>query len=79
MTQTKNRIRSLLKSQGLKKPHCGTWWNTTNRTWMRQEAEDDQAPWRAAFRGMARSAIRYLDTTVRRHKPVSHAGASPAT
>jgi transposase len=46
MTQTKNRIRSLLKSQGLKKPHRGTWWNTTNRTWMRQEAEGRDAPWR---------------------------------
>ena len=46
MTQTKNRIRSLLKSKGLKKAHRGTWWNTTNRTWMRQEAEGGDAPWR---------------------------------
>jgi transposase len=46
MTQTKNRIRSLLKSQDLKKAHRGTWWNTTNRTWMRQQADRDDAPWR---------------------------------
>jgi hypothetical protein len=46
MTQTKNRIRSLLKRQGLKKAHRGTWWNATNRTWMRQEAERGDAPWR---------------------------------
>jgi len=46
MTQTKNRIRSLLKSQGLKRSHRGTWWNTTNRTWMRQEAEHGDGLWR---------------------------------
>jgi len=46
MTQTKNRIRSLLKSQGLKRPHRGGWWNGTNRVWMRQEAERDGDPWR---------------------------------
>jgi transposase len=46
MTQTKNRIRSLLKSQGLKRSHRGGWWNGTNRAWMRQEAERDGAPWR---------------------------------
>ncbi len=45
MTQTKNRIRSLLKSQGLKKPHRGAWWSTATRTWMRQEAEHGDAPW----------------------------------
>ena len=33
MTQTKNRIRSLLKSQGLERPHRGGCWNGTNRAW----------------------------------------------
>jgi len=46
MTQTKNRIRSLLKSQGLKRPHRGGCWNGTNRAWMRQETERDGGPWR---------------------------------
>jgi len=44
--QTKNRIRSLLKSQGLKWPHRGGCWNGTNRAWMRQETERDGGPWR---------------------------------
>ena len=43
--QTKNRIRALLKSQGLSKPHRGGWWNTTNRTWMRQESEPEKTAW----------------------------------
>jgi len=46
MTQTKNRIRSVLKSQGLKRSDGGGWWNGTNRAWMRQEAEREGAPWR---------------------------------
>ena len=46
MTQTKNRIRSLLKSQGLKRSDRGGWWNGTNRAWMRQEAEREDIPWR---------------------------------
>jgi len=35
IVQVKNRIRALLKSQGLRKPHHqGNWWKAANRLWM---------------------------------------------
>jgi transposase len=35
IVQIKNRIRSLLKSRGYKKPtHTGSWWKPDNRRWM---------------------------------------------
>jgi transposase len=35
IVQIKNRIRSLLKSRGYKKPiHSGSWWKPENRCWM---------------------------------------------
>jgi transposase len=37
----KNRIRALLKAQGLTRPlHQGSWWKAANVAWMRQEAKD---------------------------------------
>ena len=56
LTQTKKRTRSLLKIRGLKKAHRGTWWNTTNRTWMRQEADRGDAPWRDRFKPGSRAS-----------------------
>jgi transposase len=36
-TQSKNRIRMLLKSHGYRQPeHKGSWWKKTNRQWMRE-------------------------------------------
>jgi transposase len=36
----KNRIRALLKSQGIVKPlHKGSWWKVVNRLWMRELSE----------------------------------------
>jgi len=45
-TQSKNRIRALLKGQGLTRPHRGGWWNRTNREWMQDEAGRCDEPWR---------------------------------
>ena len=37
----KNRLRALLKAQGLTQPlHPGTWWKVANLEWMRQQAQD---------------------------------------
>jgi transposase len=41
MVSVKNRIRALLKAQGLTRPlHKGSWWKAANVQWMRQEAKD---------------------------------------
>ena len=37
LVATKNRLRALLKSQGISRPlHKGSWWKVANRLWMRQ-------------------------------------------
>lgn len=37
----KNRLRALLKAQGLTQPlHPGSWWKVANLAWMRQQAQD---------------------------------------
>ena len=37
----KNRLRALLKAQGLTQPlHAGSWWKVANLEWMRQQAQD---------------------------------------
>jgi len=39
IVSVKNRIRALLKANGLTQPlHKGSWWKATNLQWMRQEA-----------------------------------------
>ena len=45
-TQTKNRIRMLLKNHGYRQPeHKGSWWKKTNRNWMRELSENIDADW----------------------------------
>ena len=45
-TQTKNRIRMLLKNHGYRQPkHGGSWWKKTNRKWMRKLSENIDAEW----------------------------------
>jgi len=45
-TQTKNRIRMLLKNHGYRQPeHGGSWWKITNREWMRRLSEKVNADW----------------------------------
>jgi transposase len=40
LVATKNRIRALMKSQGIAKPlHKGSWWKVANRLWMRGISE----------------------------------------
>lgn len=76
-TQTKNRIRALIKSQGLTKPDRGGWWNKTNRTWMRQKAEQEKALWQTMLadlldqlelqQGQVKRVTRQLDTRLKNH------------
>ncbi len=41
IVSVKNRLRALLKANGLKQPlHKGSWWKTVNREWMRQQGQD---------------------------------------
>ena len=45
-TQTKNRIRTLLKNHGHRHPaNIGSWWKKINRNWMRQLSEEVDADW----------------------------------
>jgi transposase len=45
-TQTKNRIRMLLKNHGYRQPdYKGSWWKKANRNWMRQLSETVSADW----------------------------------
>jgi transposase len=48
-TQTKNRIRMLLKNHGYRQPeHPGSWWKKNNRNWMRYVSENG-AVWSEAL------------------------------
>jgi len=41
MVSVKNRLRALLKANGLTQPlHEGSWWKVGNLAWMRQQAQD---------------------------------------
>lgn len=41
IVSVKNRIRALLKGNGLTRPlHPGSWWKLTNVAWMRQQTQD---------------------------------------
>jgi len=45
-TQTKNRIRMLLKNHGYRQPaNQGSWWKKSNRTWMQCVSEEGEAGW----------------------------------
>jgi len=45
-TQTKNRIRMLLKNHGYRQPaNSGSWWKKANRNWMRQLSETVDNDW----------------------------------
>lgn len=45
-TQTKNRIRMLLKNQGYRRPaQKGSWWKKANRQWMITISEQGQEAW----------------------------------
>ncbi len=45
-TQTKNRIRMLIKNHGHRQtPHGGSWWKKANRHWMQQLTEQAIEPW----------------------------------
>ena len=49
-TQTKNRIRMLLKGHGYRRPaNGGNWWTKINRNWMRQLSEGVEADWSDAL------------------------------
>lgn len=46
VTQTKNRTRALLRSQGIQRPAFKMgWWSLANRYWMRQLAGEDTDSW----------------------------------
>ena len=41
IVSVKNRIRALLKANGLTQPpHKGSWWKAANLQWMRRQAQD---------------------------------------
>ncbi len=45
-TQGKNRIRTVLKNHGYRRPVCqGSWWKKANRQWMQEIVEGVSAPW----------------------------------
>jgi len=45
-TQSKNRIRKILKSHGYRRPRCkGSWWKKANRQWMQDVVEGVAEPW----------------------------------
>lgn len=45
-TQTKNRIRMLIKNHGYRQPeHGGSWWKKANRQWMRQLSDNVDDDW----------------------------------
>jgi transposase len=45
-TQTKNRIRTLVKNHGYRRAHYkGGWWNKDNRSWMMSLAEEITDSW----------------------------------
>jgi transposase len=77
IVSVKNRIRALLKANGLGRPlHRGSWWKVANLAWMRHEAQDwteatSEELWRvhlgrlleelALLRAQLRGVTRYLD------------------
>ena len=77
-TQTKNRIRMLLKNHGYRQPdNKGSWWKKTNRNWMRQLSEDIDADWSdtlsdllvqlALYEGQIKHRTEKLDKRLSRH------------
>ena len=50
VTQTKNRTRALLRSQGIQRPAFKMgWWGLANRHWMRQLTGEDTNSWHAVL------------------------------
>jgi transposase len=47
VSSVKNRIKAILRGQGLSKPpHKGSWWKQLNRQWMREVANGGMEIWR---------------------------------
>lgn len=77
-TQTKNRIRMLLKNHGYRQSEYeGSWWKKTNRNWMRQLSENVDADWSetlcdlldqlALYEGQIKHRTEKLDKRLSRH------------
>jgi transposase len=77
-TQTKNRIRMLLKNHGYRQPeHGGSWWKKDNRKWMRELSENINDDWAgtlsdllgqlALYEGQIKHRTEKLDERLSRH------------
>jgi transposase len=83
IVSVKNRIRALLKANGLTQPeHQGSWWKAANLGWMRQQAQDwteatGEQLWRVhllnlleelkLLQGQLTSLTQYLDRYLANH------------
>lgn len=77
-TQTKNRIRTLVKSHGYRQPSFrGSWWNKANRGWLMGLAEEITDSWSESlydlleqlslYEGQIKRATRQLDERLKHH------------